>query len=579
LQVYRRGYESNANVNYRIGSCYLEIPGQKDKAIEFLEKASLSASTKYKSSSLNEKYAPIDVYLYLGNAYRVNSRLSDAIKTYRKYKELLPADEKALHQYADKQIEACNIAAEFMSNPLDLTFENLGEKINSSSDDYNAVVSGNGSTLIYMHKLPFYEAVYFSRKVNGAWSAPENITPQIMSDGNQYVTDVSFDGNTLYLAVHDEFNSDIYTSEYVDNRWTQSKPLGSSINTKYWESHASISDDGNTLYFTSNRNGGKGNMDIYESRRTETGEFGPARNVSEINSELNEDTPFITGDGKKLYLSSQGFANMGGYDIFVSHLESNKTWSLPENMGFPVSTPDDDIFYFPWGRGEKGYYSRISEDGFGSMDIYKILFGPEVEESIAEVLPAEDTSFTDLVTDSGSEQAAETVAPVVAFLADSSQESTGNIDQEQAIALVATTRTIEISPVFFEFDKSLLSEKGKAELNTLIVFMLEFPDLRVELAGFADALGPETYNLSLSERRALAALKYVVSKGIDPQRLKAVGKGETEFIAPNTHPDGSDFPEGRKYNRRVELTIAGTDSNALIIKRIDPVPKEIQMEK
>jgi outer membrane protein OmpA-like peptidoglycan-associated protein/tetratricopeptide (TPR) repeat protein len=582
VQVYKRGYIDNANINYRIGICYLKIPGQKSKSIEYLEKAAPSASLKYKESSLNEKYAPIDVYLYLGNAYRVNNRFDDAIKSYNKYKTLLPEEEVNLHQYADKQVEGCNIAMEFMAKPIDLKFENIGVEINSSSDDYNAVVSGDNSTLVYMHKLPFYDAIYVSKRVDGVWAKPENITPQVMSDGNQYVTDVSYDGTTIFLAVEDEFNSDIYFSRYIDNRWIKSEPLGSDINTKYWESHASISEDGNTLYFTSNRSGGAGNMDIYVATKDALGNFHNVRNIEEINTDLNEDTPFITANGKTMYFSSQGFINMGGYDIFISKKDESGKWTLPENVGYPVSTTDDDLFYFPWDNGENAYMARIIDTGFGAMDIYKINYISEKLESMAEKSVVETEVSTNEIN-------AESVPviPQVDSLSSKDMVSDTIIKQKETMKEKETSaevimsveiKTVEITPVFFEFDKTQLSEAGKLELEKLVILLKEFEKLQLELYGFADALGPEPYNLNLSERRAITAMNYLISKGIAANRLKATGKGESGFIAPNTKPDGSDNPEGRRLNRRVEFEISGVDSKKLIIKRLDPVPKALQIQ-
>ncbi len=590
MQVYKRGYKDNPNINYRIGICYLKIPGQKDKSIAYLEKAAASASPKYKESSLNEKNAPIDVYLYLGNAYRVNNRLTDAINAYQKYKTLLPEDEVNLHQYADKQIEACKVAQEFMSRPVGLTFEDIGDDLNSSSDDYNPVVSGDGSTLAFMHKLPFYDAIYISRFVDGHWSKPENITPQVMSDGNQFVTDLSYDGKTLYLSVQDEFNSDIYTSKYVDNRWTPSESMGPEINTKYWESHASISEDGNTLYFASNRTGGAGNMDLYMSKKNALGIFGPAQNIKELNTDLNEDTPFVTSDGKCLYFSSQGYANMGGYDIFVSKLSRSGKWTTPENLGYPVSTTDDDLFYFPLNDGAMAYMARVVDTGFGAMDMFRIVYTPESIESIAEL--ARDTELPVLAEQKETEKSTEPIVEQPVEKVAESVETAVVTDTTSKEAVVAETeqieekpvqeievKTFEISPVFFEFDRSQLSEKGKMELNKIAEFLKEYGDLKLVLYGFADALGPDTYNLSLSQRRAASALNYLVSKGIQANRIKAVGKGETEFIAPNTHPDGSDNPEGRKFNRRVEFEISGINTNLLIIKRIDPVPVDLRIHE
>ena len=582
LQVYKRGYQDNANINYRIGICYLNIPGQKDKSIQYFEKAKESVSTKYKESSLNEKNAPIDVYLYMGNAFRVNNKLSEAISSYQKYEELLPEDEVNLHKYAEQQIEACNIANDFMSAPVKLDFINMGEAINSSNDDYKAVLSGDGNTLIYMHRLPFYDAVYSSKRVNGEWTKPENITPQLLSDGDQYVTDISYDGKTLLLTKEDEFNSDIYVSRYADNRWSVSQPLGSNINTKYWESHACFSKDGKLLYFASNRNGGVGEMDLYMSELTAEGVFGPAKNISELNTELNEDTPFITEDGKSLFFSSQGFVNMGGYDIFVSELGSDNKWSVPENMGYPISTTDDDLFYFPVNNNRSALYARIDESGYGGMDIYKVEFPALVETPITKAIPEENKQAEEThevaaeKTETTLKQEFEkTETGTLKVHIDSSKtESPGRVTE----AAKKEIKTIKVQPLFFGFDKSTLTEESKKELDQVLKLCKSYPLIKLELVGYADPLGPESYNQKLSERRALAVLNYLSGQGIETNRLKSSGKGETEFIAINTNPDGTDNPEGRKYNRRVEFLFIGIDENTLIIKRINPVPPNLQVQ-
>ena len=137
LEVYNNGYSENANINYRIGICYLNIPGQKDKSINYLLEALKNVSPKYRESTLKQTYAPIDAHLYLGNAYRVNNLLSKAIESYNTYKEL--AGQSGEIKYADQQIAACNNAIRFMDSPLQLTMTNLGDSVNGSSSNFKAV--------------------------------------------------------------------------------------------------------------------------------------------------------------------------------------------------------------------------------------------------------------------------------------------------------------------------------------------------------------------------------------------------------------------------------------------------------
>jgi outer membrane protein OmpA-like peptidoglycan-associated protein len=598
-EIYKRGFKDNANINYKIGICYLNIPGKKEKAIEYLEKAKESASLKYRESSLKEKFAPIDAYLFLGNAYRVNNKVDKAIEAYKTYKTLIPTEETNLQSFADKQIESCNIANEFMKSPGNVEFSNLGHEINSSSDEFKAVFSGDGNTIVYMHKLPFYNAVYYSVKVKGKWDKPINITPQLMSDGDQFVCFISYDGKTLLLTKEDEFNSDIYISYFADNRWGKSEPLSSIINTKYWESHACISKDGKLLYFASNRKGSIGDMDIWVSELNNDGTWGEPRNLgNKINTKLNEDTPFITESGKTLYFSSQGFVNMGGYDLFVSHLLGDTAWTVPENLGYPFSTTDDDLFYFPSQNGSVGYVSRIMTGGYGGDDIYRIggkesLTEPLTTEAInkegtiaanilaEEPVPLEIKERTDTLSNMDIAEKIETTGLSEPLETKEEPAITKDQSQEPALetAIVPIVLTLEFSPLFFDFNRTSITSQGKAELDKIADIMKKDTKINIILIGYADALGPEDYNLLLSEQRAKQTMSYLISKGSEAHRLKIIGKGESDFITPNTKTDGTDYPEGRKFNRRVEFEISGFDKNNLIIKRIDPIPIEMRVQK
>ncbi len=383
--------------------CYLNIPGQKDKSINYLLESLKNVSPKYKESSLKQTYAPVDAYLYLGNAYRVNNLLSQAIESYNKYKEL--AGSKGESRFADQQIQACNTAIRFMENPLKIRITDLGDSVNGESSNFKAVISGDGLTMAFMNELPFYNAVYVSRYKDGMWTSPVNITPQIQSDGDQYVSSLSFDGNTLYLTREDAFNSDIYKSIFQKGKWSKSEPLaGQDINTKYWESHASISRDGKTLYFTSNRKGGFGEMDIYKTVLQDNGQWGQPVNLGNvINSALNEDTPFITENDSVLYFSSQGHENMGGYDIFKSKIGPANQWSAPENLKYPINTTDDNLFYYPWHNARIIFASLIRPEGLGKEDIYAIQ-------------PEEDKPLKDLYAELIQPSATPAAAPATALL-------------------------------------------------------------------------------------------------------------------------------------------------------------------
>jgi hypothetical protein len=374
LQLYEK-LPDNANLAYSIGLCYLNIQGKKNLSISYLEAATKNMSAKHKEGTISQIAAPYDALYDLAKAYRINYMFDKAKETYQKYSgTLLPDDHENLN-WVKHEIEVCDKAKDMVSKPVAYIEENLGERFNDEKDNFNPLISADGKSFAYMVSLKFYDAVMFSKLVDGKWTAPVNITPELQSDGDFYISCLSADGKLLFLSRDDSFNSDIYVSSYNGINWSKTIKLNKNINTKYWESHAFISEDGNHLVFASDRPGGFGGLDLYISSKV-NGDWGPAVNLGpEINTEFNEDRPFLINKGKTLFFSSQGHENMGGYDIFRSDLQSNNLWSKPKNLGYPINTPDDNYFFMPVGDGNSGYYSIFKESGgFGKEDIYKITF-------------------------------------------------------------------------------------------------------------------------------------------------------------------------------------------------------------
>jgi len=374
LQLYSKMPE-NANLAYCIGLCYLNIPGRKNLSVDYLESATKNMSAKHKEGTLSQVAAPYDALFELGKAYRINFKFDRAKEAFNKYLATLLPDDKENIDFVKHEIEVCETAKDLISKPVAYTEENIGELFNDEKNNFNPLISADGKSFAYMVSLKFYDAVMYSKLINGKWTAPLNITPELQSDGDFYISCLSSDGKLLFLSRDDNENSDIYVSTYDGSHWSKTTRLNKNINTKYWESHAFISDDGTQLVFASDRPGGFGGLDLYVSHKV-NGDWGPAVNMGpEINTEFNEDRPFLINNGKTLFFSSQGHQNIGGYDLFRSDLQPNGLWSVPKNLGYPINTPDDDIFFMPVGDGKSGYYSRYKETGgFGKSDIYKIMF-------------------------------------------------------------------------------------------------------------------------------------------------------------------------------------------------------------
>jgi hypothetical protein len=374
LQLYDK-LADNSNLSYCIGVCYLNIPGKKNLSVSYLETACKNMSAKHKEGTIKEIMAPYDALFYLATAYRINYKFDEAKEAFIKYSgTLLPDDHENLN-FIKHEIEICDKAKDLISNPVSFTEENIGEPFNDEKSDFNPLISADGKSFAWMVKLKFYDAIMFSRLSNGKWTAPENITPELQSDGDFYISCLSSDGKMLYLSRDDGSNSDIYFSSYSGNTWSKTAKLNKNINTKYWESHGFISEDGEQMVFASDRPGGFGGLDLYVSHKVK-GDWGPAVNLGpEINTPFNEDRPFLINKGKTIFFSSQGHENIGGYDIFKSDAQPNGLWSKPKNLGYPLNTPDDNIFFMPAGDGKSGYYSVMRESaGYGKEDIYKITF-------------------------------------------------------------------------------------------------------------------------------------------------------------------------------------------------------------
>jgi hypothetical protein len=373
----------NCNVKYKIGTCYLHIPGEKEKAIPYLEAAIKDASYDAEPAQFREQRAPLDAYFNLAKAYMINNELEKALTTLRKFSQLAKATQKQGGMenldYIDQQILACNNAITFRQNPVIMNKESLGSGFSQGSINDNPAVSFDGNSIVYSERRGMVNVILYSVKEKGKWKTPVEITQKINAGEDCSTCSLNSDGTLLFLYKVDNFDGNIYSSELVNGEWTPIKKLNKNVNTKFYESHASISADGKKLYFTSNRDGGLGGLDIYVSELDQTGEWGPAVNLgSVINTPYNEDTPFIAKNGSELYFSSEGHEGMGGFDNFWSQ-KTGTGWETPRNIGFPINTTDDDKFFQSLNEGKNAFYSMTT--GYKKKEIFYLTFGNTISQT------------------------------------------------------------------------------------------------------------------------------------------------------------------------------------------------------
>lgn len=613
LQLYKEDPD-NANICYRIGVCYINMPGQKTEAIPYLEKAVRNTTTKYRERNHRETHAPLDAYYFLGTAYRIDNQLDKATQTYERYLSLIEKTDTLNKAFVNQQIAACRNAREFMKNPVYFDAVNMGNPINDSYSNFNPLVSRDEQTMVYVTSLKFYDAIFYTEKVDGQWTAPVNLSPQVLSDGDLYPTCLSPGGDKLLLSRETDYSSELFISRKENGLWTPAERLGKNINSRYWENHACVTSDGKTLYFTSNKPGGYGGFDIYRSQWDENlGDWGLSQNLGPvINTPFNEESPFMTGDDKVLYFSSQGHKTMGGYDIFYSIMNDDGSWTSPQNLGYPINTTDDELFFFPLNGGIHAYYSKFSPDGFGLRDIFRFdIFSdknPRNVEITGTLRLADRTVLTgvpvsvELSDDRGKLLASLEVDENTGkfshyyrepgiynlrFSGDGYIESGKTVElpgdyslasvEAHALLEPEIIETIVLKAIFFGFDKAVTEESEKAKLDHLASVLLENPGLVVEIAGHTDSKGREAYNQRLSERRAAMVKNQLLKMNVPTAQLQTKGFGELKPIALNELPDGKDSPDGRKLNRRVEINIVRSDNPAIVSESID-VPEKIRIK-
>ena len=379
-------------LSLNLGICYISMDGNESKAIKYLETAVSKYPMKKKKNS-----EAIESRFYLGQAYHLNYNFNKAIETLEALKNEIPPHQKDLLSQIDKELQYNYNALELSKHPLKFKITNLGPTINTPYDEHSPVVSADETVLIFTSNRKgtgdlqtpdglYYEDLYISQFRHNQWTEAENMGLPINTEGNNASICLSADGKTLLIYQHDGISGDIYKSEMTFDGWSTPEKLPRPINSQYSETHASISVDGNTLFFSSDRPGGFGKKDIYMVRKLPDGEWGKIINLGPaVNTDGDEESPFIHPDGKTLYFCSTEHKSMGGYDIFKTTLNDSSEWSTPVNIGYPINTPDDDLFYIPTANGLRVYFASRRAGGEGRSDIYLIEFDENDPRSLGVV--------------------------------------------------------------------------------------------------------------------------------------------------------------------------------------------------
>lgn len=600
LSHYMKAQEFNpysSMLNYKIGVCLL-YSNQKFRSLEYLKFA-------YK---VNPEVDP-SIKFYLAQAYQLAGEFETAITFYREYKDEIRESDEAQRFYINKKISECRTGQELKANPVRVWIDNLGDSINTEYPEFSPVISADNRVLFFTARRPdsyggktdetgyYHEDVYYSTREYGEdWSQAENIGSPINTESHDATVGLAPDGKTLlvYKGINSKNGDVLITRELSEGIWDIPESIGDNINTKYHESCATLSFDEKTLFFVSDQPGGFGQHDIYVAYwDEETGTWGKPENLGPtINTQFEEKGAFFHPDNRTLYFSSDGHNNIGGLDIFKTVYDAETgEWSKPENIGYPINTPDDDIYFVVTGDERYAYYSSYRADGFGEKDIYKITFlGDKKEPLLAEAellgtsLPdesmppvlVEEFEEVSIMVLTGKVVDGKTKVGIAANLTIINSETNEKVadlitkadgtysinlvpGESYAITVSGESYTIdsktlittkkdnntekvlnfELYPptvgepfvlrnIYFDFDKSELRHKSVEELDKLVKIMKEHPTMVIELGGHTDRRGSDEYNMILSLQRAEVAKKYLVDHGIEASRIKTKGYGESQ---------------------------------------------------
>ncbi|MCO5260457.1 MAG: OmpA family protein [Crocinitomicaceae bacterium] len=378
----------SSNYNYRKGFIVLNSKFDFQTAMGYLEKAVKSVKTNYDMYSSKEKSAPTDAYYHLARCYHLDEQIDKAIEYYNLFKEN-SRKKSELMAKADLGITQCNLAKQVIASPKSAKVVNIGSPVNTEYPEYSPFISFDGKSLYFTSRRPwednstdefrdpklyqYPEDIYVSYLSKGSWTTPKKMDfcdPQV----NEATIAVSVDEKRVYAYQDITGNGDIYYSDFVKDQFQVMAPIEAQhVNTNYWETHIAVTPDGKNIYFVSDRPGGYGGRDIYRIVKMPDGRWSDPQNLGpKINSEFDEESPFIAIDNKTMYFASNGPSSIGGFDIFVTVRDDENQWSDPINLGYPINSTGDDLFYTTTVNGKKGYLSSFRKGGLGEKDLYEI---------------------------------------------------------------------------------------------------------------------------------------------------------------------------------------------------------------
>ncbi|MBS1651555.1 MAG: PD40 domain-containing protein [Bacteroidetes bacterium] len=592
----------NYHANLLLGLLYSETIEDYSKALPYLEK----------SLQLSKKDTISDLLFALAKCYQNQNKYEEAIVFFKTLNGKFAYDENDNFQKdIKKRKEDCANAMSLVDKNIDsnVIILNLGKMINTENPEYVPVLLPSNELLFTSKRKDskneqinyldgkYFESMYVSKYTNGKFDSvrrytlPDKYLKSKYKKGNESIVSISRDGKTLFVYR----NNRIFEVDANKRPNINPKKLNKQINFDFYQNHAFLSDDGKQLLFTSESENGNGDNDIYFSTKNENGEWAKVENIgTTINTPFDEDSPFITNNGKTMYFASKGHKGYGNYDTYKSELVNGK-WTEPINLGQPINSSGHDIFYTITPDDKSAYYSSSRVGGYGDMDIYKIIFKDKIDticntnqsEIKLSVVELEKNSYN-LTTNFNSNKnkiianqwlVNSTLANgnantlnvnaepgkeykinyKLTYICDSCLEPTviclntiftSKSSKNDSLNPLKTNDTLnlatikgeltdaqlekinfDIRPILFDFDKDNINSEAAEILNKNIQVLKQYPSLSINIVGYTDQKGNKLYNQKLSVKRSKSVYNYLTQNGFITKHInKIIGLGASSPI-------------------------------------------------
>ena len=561
-ELYQKAYQTTksravkSEIIFKQAECY-RLSGNKKRAESYYKRA------------IKAKYPDVLVYLRYADILRMNEKYEDAKEQYQKYIQLNPSDISG-----EMGLKSCDYAINWLANPTRYKVD-IMPLVNSRFSDFSPSFGNGEYSEIYFtssrsggfsNKIDDRTGETFtdiySSKLNkkGKWSVPTMLTEPINSAGNEGSVVLNKRGTTMYFTKCDvqkkkSLGCNIYVSNRKGKIWGPPTMLQIKVDSNTTLGHPTISEDEIILIFSSDLSGGYGGKDLWIVKQQKRGKWSDPVNLGPaVNTSNDEMFPFLHSDGT-LYFASTGHIGMGGFDIFKSHLDENDTYSSITNLKYPVNSSGHDFGMIIEKSGERGYLTSDRKGGKGGDDIYQFELPPLVLAMRGVVTDSKTgviITNAKVILSSSKGAAVETktdntgsynfkLDPLLSYeifvaaegyLNKKMTETTVGIDENKVfvidIVMDPVKKEIILPKIEYDFAKWDLRDKSILDLDMLAEALKDNPNVVIELKSHTDFVGDNKNNLRLSQKRADVCVSYLVSIGIDPGQLVAVGVGENQ---------------------------------------------------